>query len=191
MSFMKGDLLRRTQKLVKGFAKAEPVWLKAMEHAPPATFPRAENKIKPITLPEDVYVKKFFKKNPYSLPEDPIDFRGFDPPPARLFGCRVVELKEKGADESDAMAVAQLEYQTEKSARKKAYRRLKKIARLQGKEPPPNPYPKAYKEIQEEERPFVRERFNNHNIIKIAEKLKEEREAELRERGVGRGGGRW
>jgi hypothetical protein len=31
MSFMKGDLLTRTKKLVKGFAKAEPVWLKAME----------------------------------------------------------------------------------------------------------------------------------------------------------------
>lgn len=31
MSFMKGDLLSRTRKLVKGLAKAEPVWLKAME----------------------------------------------------------------------------------------------------------------------------------------------------------------
>lgn len=31
MSFMKGDLLTKTRKLVKGLAKAEPVWLKAME----------------------------------------------------------------------------------------------------------------------------------------------------------------
>jgi len=31
MSFMKGDLLSRTRRLVKGLAKAEPVWLKAME----------------------------------------------------------------------------------------------------------------------------------------------------------------
>lgn len=31
MSFMKGDLLMKTRKLVKGMAKAEPVWLKAME----------------------------------------------------------------------------------------------------------------------------------------------------------------
>lgn len=30
---MKGDLLARTRKLVKGLAKAEPVWLKAMEQS--------------------------------------------------------------------------------------------------------------------------------------------------------------
>ncbi|CAH9115303.1 unnamed protein product [Cuscuta europaea] len=146
MSFMKGDLLWRTRKLVKGFAKAEPVWFKAMEN-----------------------------------------FRGCDPPPARLFGCRVVELKEQGVDECDAITVADVEYQTEKRAKKKAYARMKQIARVQGKEPPPNPHPKAYKEMQEEERPFVCDRFNNPSILRIAEKLKAEREAEFRERG---GGGR-
>lgn len=31
MLFMKGDLLTKTRKLVKGLAKAEPVWYKAME----------------------------------------------------------------------------------------------------------------------------------------------------------------
>ena len=31
MSFLKGDLLTRTRKLVKGLAKSEPIWLKAME----------------------------------------------------------------------------------------------------------------------------------------------------------------
>lgn len=31
MSFMKGNLLTKTRKLVKGLAKAEPTWLKAME----------------------------------------------------------------------------------------------------------------------------------------------------------------
>ena len=31
MSFMKGDLLSKTRKLVKGFAKTEPVWLRSME----------------------------------------------------------------------------------------------------------------------------------------------------------------
>ena len=31
MSFMKGDLLTKTKKLVKGLAKVEPLWLKAME----------------------------------------------------------------------------------------------------------------------------------------------------------------
>ncbi|XP_031091782.1 uncharacterized protein LOC115996606 [Ipomoea triloba] len=182
MSFMKGDLLSRTRKLVKGFAKAEPVWLKAMEKAPPATFPRAEKKLNPITLPEDVYVKKFFRKHPNSKHEDAIKIRGFDPPPARLFGWRVLELKEQGLNEEDAMAVADMEYRSERKAKKMAYSRLKKIARLQGKEPPPNPYPKAIEEIQEEEKPYVRDRFYNPDILRIVDKLKQERATEMQER---------
>ena len=31
MSYMKGDLLTKTRNLVKGLAKTEPLWLKAME----------------------------------------------------------------------------------------------------------------------------------------------------------------
>ncbi|KAL2520142.1 F-box domain-containing protein [Forsythia ovata] len=75
MSYMRGDLLSKTRKLVKGLAKSEPVWLKAMEKVPPAAFPRAENKIKPISLPEDVYISKFFQKHPDSKHEDPIKIR--------------------------------------------------------------------------------------------------------------------
>ncbi|KAF7828027.1 uncharacterized protein G2W53_019191 [Senna tora] len=74
MSFMRGNLLNRTRKLVKGLAQTEPVWLKAMEQAPPATFPRAEGKIQTITLPEDVYVKKFYKKYPDSKYHDAIKY---------------------------------------------------------------------------------------------------------------------
>lgn len=39
--------------------------------APPAVFPRADE-IKKISLPEDVYVKKFFQKYPDSKHEDAI-----------------------------------------------------------------------------------------------------------------------
>ena len=38
MSYMKGNLLTRTRKLVKGLAKSEPVWLKAMEKFVPFLF---------------------------------------------------------------------------------------------------------------------------------------------------------
>ena len=31
---------------------------------------------------------------------------GFDPPPARVFAWRVLELKDQGVDEEEAMAVA-------------------------------------------------------------------------------------
>lgn len=45
--------------------------------APPATFPRAGEKVQTITLPEDVYVKKFYKKYPESKYHDPIRYFPF------------------------------------------------------------------------------------------------------------------
>ncbi|KAI4314134.1 hypothetical protein L6164_027070 [Bauhinia variegata] len=175
MSFVRGDFLTRTRKLVKGLAMAEPVWLKAMEQAPPPTFPRAEGKIKTITLPEDVYVKKFYQKHPDSLYQDPIKIRDFDHPPSRIFALRVLELKEQGVSEEKAMALADMEYRAEKKEKKKAYAGLKQIARLQGKRPPPNPFPSAIKEIQAEERKLVRDRFFNPKIREIARQKKAER----------------
>ncbi|KAF5744085.1 hypothetical protein HS088_TW08G00678 [Tripterygium wilfordii] len=188
MSFMKGDLLSRTRTLVKGLAKAEPAWLKAMEQAPPATFPRVDGKIKKISLPEDPYIKKFFKRHPDSKHEDAIKICSFEPPPARLFGLRVLDLKEQGVNEEEAMAIADMEYRAEKRAKKKAYTRLKQIARLQGKRPPPNPYPSAIKEIQAEEKKYVRDRFFNPRIRQIVQQLKEDRDAQRQD---GFRGGRW
>ena len=42
--------------------------------APPATFPCADGKVKKISLPEDVYIKKFFQKHPDSKHEDAIKY---------------------------------------------------------------------------------------------------------------------
>ncbi|KAH9773995.1 Arabinanase/levansucrase/invertase [Citrus sinensis] len=202
MSFMKGDLLMKTRKLVKGMAKAEPVWLKAMEQAPPATFPRAEGKVQKISLPEDVYIKKFFQKHPESLYHDDIQplwsyvvalsegaqrINGFKPVPARLFAQRVLEFKEQGVNEEEAMQVADMEYRAEKKMKKNAYSRLKEIAHLLGKSPPPNPYPSAIKKIQAKERKYVRDRFYNPSIVKMVQVMKEERAAEAQDRM--RGGG--
>ncbi|XP_072953265.1 uncharacterized protein [Typha angustifolia] len=69
---MRGYLLTKTRKLVKGLAKPTPVWLKAMEEAPPVTFPLTDGKIKKIEMPEDVYVKRFYKKHPDSLYHDAV-----------------------------------------------------------------------------------------------------------------------
>ena len=80
-----------------------------------------------------------------------------------------------------------MEYRAEKKAKKMAYARLKQIAHLQGKRLPPNPYPSAIKEIQAEERKYVRDRFFNPKILKIVEKMKEEKAAAMQDRM--RGGG--
>ncbi|RZC28577.1 hypothetical protein D0Y65_000521 [Glycine soja] len=110
-------------------------------------------------------------------------FHAFDPPPSRVFALRVLELKEQGVSEEQAMAIADMEYVTEKKAKKKAYTRLKEIARLQGKRLPQNPYPSAIKEIQAEERKYVRDRFFNPKILEIVEKQKAEAAAERLSRG--------
>ncbi|EPS69706.1 hypothetical protein M569_05059, partial [Genlisea aurea] len=174
MSFMRGDLLEKSRKLVKGLARAEPMWLKAMESVPPATFPRTESKLKQIILPEDEYVNKFFKKHPDTISEEAIKVSGFDPPVARVFAWRVLELKEQGVAEEYAMAVADMEYRADRKSKKKAYSRLKQIARLQGKKPPPNPYPSAIKEIQAEEKKFVHDRFHDPQTLRTLDKLKQE-----------------
>ncbi|KAM3273919.1 hypothetical protein ACQJBY_043225 [Aegilops geniculata] len=182
MSYMRGDLLTKTRKLVKGLAKPAPAWLKAMEQAPPVTFPRTDGKIEKIELPEDVYVKRFFRRHPDSLYHDAIKISGFDPPPARVFAWRVLELKEQGVNEDDAMAVADMEYGAEKKAKKLAYKELKQIARREGKPPPPNPYPSAIKEIQAEEKKYVRDRFHNPKVLEIVNKMKEDRQMFLQDR---------
>ncbi|KAK9707221.1 hypothetical protein RND81_07G180900 [Saponaria officinalis] len=182
MSYMKGDLLTKTTTLVKGLAKREPLWLKAMQKAPPAVFPRSDGKVKVISLPEDVYVTKFYQKHPESKYEDPIKLNSFHPVPARIFASRVLEMKEQGVREEEAMAVADMEYRAERKAKKQAYTRLKQISRIMGKKTPPNPYPSAIKEIQAEERPYVRERFFDPQILDLVKKIKEEKAAEMQER---------
>ncbi|XP_078439460.1 uncharacterized protein LOC144709712 [Wolffia australiana] len=185
MSFTRGDLLTRTRKLVKGMAMAAPRWLKSMEAAPPVTFPLPEGKVKQITMPEDIYIKKFFQKHPDSLYHDAVKISGFDPPPARVFGWRVLELREQGVGEDQAMAIADMEYRAEKKQKKAAYKRLKQVCRLQGKAAPENPYPSAIKEIQAEEKKLVRERFHNPKILEIVRKMKEEKAAQMQERSGG------
>ncbi|GKE24248.1 hypothetical protein Tco_1435760, partial [Tanacetum coccineum] len=83
----------------------------------------------------------------------------FDPTPSRIFGQRVLELKEQGVNEQDAIDVADTEYRLQKKSKKKAYKRLKEIAKLRGTKPPPNPYPSAVKEIQAEEKKYVQYLF--------------------------------
>ncbi|RLM58463.1 hypothetical protein C2845_PM18G14600 [Panicum miliaceum] len=77
------------------------------------------------------------------------------------------------------MAVADFEYRKEKKAKKKAYKELKEIARSEGKEPPPNPYPSAIKEIQAEEKKYVMDRFYNPKVYTVVENI----EARLSEHG--------
>lgn len=180
MSFMRGNLLTKTTKLVKGQAKREPLWLKAMQQSPPVVFPQPPGeKVKNISMPEDKYVKKFNAKYPDSLYHDAIWINGFAPPPSRVFAWRVLELKVQGVGEDEAMAVAEMEYKEELKDKKNAYRQLKQICRKQGKRPPLNPFPSAIKEIQAEEIKYVRDRFTNPKTLELVWKMREEKALEM------------
>lgn len=81
-----------------------------------------------------------------------------------------------------------MEYMAEEKQRKAAYRRLKQIAKLQGKKPPPNPYPEAIKEIEAEQKKYIRDRFHNPEILEIVKKMKEENAARMQDQTRGFGG---
>ncbi|CAI0393789.1 unnamed protein product [Linum tenue] len=101
-----------------------------------------------------------------------------DPPPARVFAQRVLELKEQGVDGKAAISAADEEYKAERKAKRAAYARLKEIARLQGKEPPARPYPKSKRETLAEERWHSRK----PRIFEIVRRLKDEMTADTNER---------
>ncbi|ESQ34306.1 hypothetical protein EUTSA_v10008835mg [Eutrema salsugineum] len=182
MSWMKGDLLSKSRRLVGGLATREPVWLKAMEASPPPVFPRSNGKIKKIVLPEDSYVRKFACKHPEAKIVDPIKVSAFIPDPARVYGCRVLELTQHGISEDDAMSVANMEYLSERKEKKKAYKRLKELAVLQDKVPPPKPYLSSKKEMQIQERKSPTDRFQTPSVRRLVNQLKQQKEVLLQDK---------
>ncbi|KXG27486.1 hypothetical protein SORBI_3006G275700 [Sorghum bicolor] len=150
MSYMRVALLAKMRKLVKGLARPEPRWLKAMEAA--ISFVSCDISV--------VLLHAVF---------------WFTETSSAFFAWRVLELKEQGVNEDVVMAVADMEYRMQKKAKKKTCKELKEIAYSEGKKPPPNPYPSAIKEIQGEEKKYVMDCLFNLKVIEIANKMKEER----------------
>ncbi|KAL0814422.1 hypothetical protein Bca101_070865 [Brassica carinata] len=143
MSWMKGDLLSKSRRLVGGLAMREPVWLKAMEASPPPVFPRSNGNL---------------------------DY------PARVYGCRVLELTKNGISEDDAISVANMEYLAERKEMKKAYKRLKELAVLQDKTPPPKPYLSSKTEMQiQEKKPPT----DPPSVRRLVNQLKQQKEVLL------------
>lgn len=64
-----------------------------------------------------------------------------------------------------------MEYLAEKKAKKKAYSQLKKINERQGKQPPPNPFPKGKKQMVDEEKKYVEARYGKPRIRDILKEL--------------------
>ncbi|CAN8313188.1 unnamed protein product [Cochlearia groenlandica] len=215
MSWMKGNLLSKSRRLVGGLASREPLWLKAMESSPPPVFPSSNGKIKKIVLPEDTYVRRFSLKHPQADIKDPSKvFSAFVPDPTLLYGCRVLELTQHGISEDDAMSIAnvctadsddacsfqhrrclvriadglcfvgfvQMEYLSERKVKKKAYKRLKELAIMQDKVPPPKPYLSAKKEMQSQEKKPPTE---TPSVRRLVNQLKQQKDVLLQDKAGG------
>ncbi|KAL0705181.1 hypothetical protein Bca4012_071606 [Brassica carinata] len=150
MSWMKGDLLSKSRRLVGGLAMREPVWLKAMEASPPPVFPRSNGNLDLLSMAS-----------------------AFIPDPARVYGCRVLELTKNGISEDDAIS---MEYLAERKEMKKAYKRLKELAVLQDKTPPPKPYLSSKTEMQiQEKKPPT----DPPSVRRLVNQLKQQKEVLL------------
>eukprot|EP00270_Netrium_digitus_P019823 TRINITY_DN7934_c0_g1_i2.p1 TRINITY_DN7934_c0_g1~~TRINITY_DN7934_c0_g1_i2.p1 ORF type:complete len:300 (-),score=96.26 TRINITY_DN7934_c0_g1_i2:183-1082(-) len=95
MSYMKGDLLSTVRVLVQGGVKRVPKWFKAMEKVPPQPKVTRCKRVKKIVFPEDPLIESFYARHPEAK-LDPVDLRSFDPPLARFFAQRQLELMQQG-----------------------------------------------------------------------------------------------
>ncbi|GJN28404.1 hypothetical protein PR202_gb16523 [Eleusine coracana subsp. coracana] len=174
MSYMRGDLLTKTRKLVKGLAGTH----MAQGHG------RVSALLSHLRSLRCLYI--FVVRLLFLLVPRKLNVYGFIAP-GKPYVDAVYLIQTSTLDfPTNAFQLQEhidkMEYRTEKKGKKKAYKELKEIARSEGKEPPPNPYPSAIKEIQAEEKHYVHERKYNPKIIELAEKMKKERDLMLEDR---------
>ena len=105
------ELKKYVTMLADAGVMRKPRWLAAIEKFPPpgdqASGPGSLGK-KPrdIKYPEDELVANYYRSNPAASLE-PVDLGSFDPPPARAFAYRQLELmKTEGLSRREALAKA-------------------------------------------------------------------------------------
>ncbi|KAL3689683.1 hypothetical protein R1sor_015992 [Riccia sorocarpa] len=118
MSFMKGDLLTKTRRLIKGGIKKKPLWFDAVAHFPPQSIRVRDGKAPKIELPEDRLIKAYFARHPEARCQA-LDLNSFEPPVARKFAWRVLELLDRGFSEAWARDVAEADLTAEEKAKRK------------------------------------------------------------------------
>lgn len=79
-----------------------------------------------------------------------------------------------------------MEYMSERKEKKKAYKRLKELAKMQDKVPPPKPYPSAKKGIQTQETKSARDRFQTPSVRRLVNQLRQEKDVLLQDKTGGK-----
>ncbi|KAH9572700.1 hypothetical protein CY35_02G165700 [Sphagnum magellanicum] len=149
MSFMKGDLLSKARKLMKGGIMARPRWLDAVIRVPPQPKKTRCHRAPNIKLPEDRLVESYYARHPEAK-FIPFEINSFDPPPARKFAWRQLELMEQGYFRDQACDIVEAEFEAAEKAELEALKAERRRAIWEGREPPPLKLTKT-EEVQQEE----------------------------------------
>ncbi|CAI7798683.1 unnamed protein product [Closterium sp. NIES-53] len=101
MSFMRGDLLQKARLLMRGGVVDPPKWLDALSKVPPQPKARRCPKARRIEFPEDPLVESYYARHPEAKLQA-YRLQGFDPPVARRFAWRQLELMQQGLSKRHA-----------------------------------------------------------------------------------------
>jgi hypothetical protein len=105
------ELKKYVTMLAEAGVMKKPTWLQAIEKFPPPAHhaSRPGKKPREIKFEEDELVSNYYRNNPAASLE-PVDLGSFDPPPARAFAYRQLELmKAEGLSRKAAKARAREE----------------------------------------------------------------------------------
>jgi hypothetical protein len=101
-------LVKYVKFLVEAGAMKPPLWLSALERVPPPPLPAPGRRPPTIRFPEDELVRGYYRRHPEASLQ-PLDLGSFDPPPARRFAARALELIAAGVPRREATARAEHE----------------------------------------------------------------------------------
>jgi len=113
------ELKKYVTMLAEAGVMKKPTWLQAIEKFPPSDElgRRVGKKPRGIKFEEDELVANYYRNNPAASLE-PVDLGSFDPPPARAFAYRQLELmKTEGLSRREASAKAKSQALAEQNRR--------------------------------------------------------------------------
>ncbi|GBG79904.1 hypothetical protein CBR_g30169 [Chara braunii] len=165
MSSYKRDLISQVRQLIKGGIIRKPKWFEAACRVPPAGTPRRVKKVEKIRLPEDPLVTSFYARHPEAR-FTPYKLNSFEPPIARRFAWRQMELMREGYSQREARDQVELEFEEQKRREQKEYEAKRLRAIRMGLEVPPRKKT-ILEEVQEEERRAIIEGFRKQTEVHV------------------------
>ncbi|CAI5476266.1 unnamed protein product [Closterium sp. Yama58-4] len=150
MSFMRGDLLQKARLLMRGGVVDPPKWLDALSKVPPQPKARRCPKARRIEFPEDPLVESYYARHPEAKLQA-YRLQGFDPPVARRFAWRQLELMQHGLTKRQARDAVEAEFaRAEQEEEERAVQEWRRAIR-EGRQPAAVRC-SAVEEVQQEER---------------------------------------